>query len=90
MRPFLCFSWILLLLKGKLMQQSNEIMGFMRLDQVLKLIPVSKATWWNGCKTGRFPKPYKLAPRITAWKASDIQTYMKTCQPTSDLQIITR
>lgn len=47
--------------------------GFLRLPQVLKLIPVSKATWWNGCKSGQFPKPYKLAPRVTAWKMSDIQ-----------------
>ncbi|WP_215241178.1 helix-turn-helix transcriptional regulator [Dyadobacter helix] len=46
--------------------------GFLRLPEILKLIPVSKATWWNGCRSGRFPKPYKLAPRITAWKACDI------------------
>lgn len=52
---------------------STQLSGFLRLPDVLKLIPVSKATWWQGCKTGRFPKPYKLAPRVTAWKASDIQ-----------------
>ncbi|WP_426293304.1 helix-turn-helix transcriptional regulator [Dyadobacter endophyticus] len=46
---------------------------FLRLPEVLKLIPVSKATWWNGCRSGRFPKPYKLGPRTTAWKASEIQ-----------------
>lgn len=27
--------------------------GYMRLHQVLKLIPVSKSTWWAGCKSGR-------------------------------------
>ncbi|MGJ1334189.1 helix-turn-helix transcriptional regulator [Sphingobacterium siyangense] len=47
--------------------------SFLRLDQILQHIPVSKSTWWSGCKTGRFPKPYKIAPRITAWKTSDIQ-----------------
>ena len=47
-------------------------LGYLRLEQILKLIPVSKTTWWNGCKSGRFPKPYKLAPRITAWKASEV------------------
>ena len=46
--------------------------GFLRLPQVLKLIPVCRATWWNGCKSGRFPKPVKLGPRTTAWKAEDI------------------
>lgn len=53
-----------------------EQSGFLRLPDVLKLIPVSKATWWNGCKSGRFPKPYKLTPRTTAWKVSDIQECM--------------
>lgn len=46
--------------------------GFLRLPQVLKLIPVCRATWWAGCKAGRFPKPVKLGPRTTAWKAEDI------------------
>jgi predicted DNA-binding transcriptional regulator AlpA len=57
--------------------------GFLRLEQVLQLIPVSKATWWNGCRTGRFPKPYKLAPRVTAWKVTDIQTLLERFEPTS-------
>ena len=45
---------------------------FLRLPQVLAIIPVSKSTWWQGCKDGRFPKPVKLGPRTTAWRASDI------------------
>lgn len=56
---------------------TGEVYGFLRLPQVLELIPVSKATWWAGCKTGRFPKPYKLAPRVTAWKSSDIQEFIR-------------
>ncbi len=46
--------------------------GFLRLPQVLALIPFSKSTWWDGCRTGRFPKPVKLGPRTTAWRAEDI------------------
>jgi predicted DNA-binding transcriptional regulator AlpA len=46
--------------------------GFLRLPQVLKLIPVSKSTWWEGVKTGRFPKPVKLGPNTTAWRIEDI------------------
>lgn len=47
--------------------------GFLRLNQILKLIPVGKTTWWNGVKSGRFPKPVKLGERITAWRAEDIR-----------------
>jgi prophage regulatory protein len=48
--------------------------GFLRLPQVLALIPISKSAWWEGCKTGRYPKPVKLGPRTTVWKAEDIIT----------------
>lgn len=50
--------------------------GFMRLSQVLEVIPVSKSTWWAGVKTGRFPQPYKLDPGITVWRNDDIQAFI--------------
>jgi len=59
----------------------KQLSGFLRLEQVLQLIPVSKATWWNGCRTGQFPKPYKLSPRITAWKVIDIQQCIEQFEP---------
>jgi len=52
--------------------------GFLRLSQVLNFVPVSKSAWWQGCKTGRFPKPIKLGPRTTAWRAEDIAALVKT------------
>ncbi len=50
--------------------------GFLRLASILAPrgpIPVSKSTWWAGVKSGRFPKPVKLGPRITAWRVEDIR-----------------
>ncbi|MCK1650081.1 AlpA family phage regulatory protein [Bradyrhizobium sp. 149] len=41
-------------------------------------IPVSKSTWWAGVKSGRFPKPVKLGPRITAWRSDEIQALVAT------------
>jgi len=46
--------------------------GFMRLPQILQLIPISKSAWWQGCRDGRFPKPVKLGPKTTAWRVEDI------------------
>ena len=56
--------------------------GFLRLSQIVgnpkakppinPIYPVSKSTWWAGVKSGRFPKPVKLGPRITAWRTEDI------------------
>lgn len=53
--------------------------GLLRLSQVLAPngpIPVSKSTWWLGVRTGRYPAPVKLGPRITAWRAADIRKLM--------------
>jgi predicted DNA-binding transcriptional regulator AlpA len=59
------------------MESNIPTQGFLRLPQVLALIPVSKSTWWAGCKTGRFPKPVKLGPRTTAWRAEDIAALLE-------------
>jgi len=47
--------------------------GYLRLPQVLALFPVSRSTWWAGVRAGRYPKPVKLGPRITAWTALSIR-----------------
>ena len=54
------------------MKDQLPLTGFMRLPQILQLIPVSKSTWWQGCRDGRFPKPVKLGPKTTAWRVEDI------------------
>jgi len=61
--------------------------GFVRLGQIIgdkkaeppitALIPVGKSTWWEGVKTGRFPKPVKLGPHITAWRVEDIRALIE-------------
>ncbi|MBL4616923.1 MAG: AlpA family phage regulatory protein [Robiginitomaculum sp.] len=50
--------------------------GLVRLSQILAPrgpIPVSKSTWWQGVKDGRFPKAMKLGPRTTVWKAEEVR-----------------
>lgn len=47
--------------------------GFLRLPQVLALIPVSRSTWWAWVKVGKAPAGTKLSTRITAWKAEEIR-----------------
>ncbi len=52
------------------------VTGFVRLPSIIRPlgpIPVGKSTWWAGVKDGRFPKPVKLGPRITVWRAEDIR-----------------
>lgn len=54
--------------------------GFVRLPTILKFYPVSAASWWNGVRDGRFPKPVKLGPRTTAWRATDIRRLINDTQ----------
>ena len=44
---------------------------------VQAIIPISRAQWYAGIKTGKYPKCVKLGSRISAWKASDIQTLVE-------------
>ena len=58
--------------------------GFLRLSQIIgnpakgipPLIPVKKSTWWAGVKSGRYPQPVKLGPRVTAWRVEDLRTFI--------------
>ena len=47
--------------------------GFARLPQVLHVLGIGKTTFWEGIKTGRFPAPIKLGPRMSVWKVEDIR-----------------
>jgi prophage regulatory protein len=54
--------------------------GFLRLKSIIAPhgpIPVSKSTWWSGVAAGRYPKPVRLGPRITAWRSEDIATLIR-------------
>lgn len=61
--------------------------GFVRLGQIVgdrnadpplpAAIPVGKSTWWEGVKSGRFPKPVRLGPRTTAWRVEDIRALIE-------------
>jgi len=53
---------------------------FYRINQVLEVIPVSKTTWWNGVRDGRFPKPLRNG-RMTFWKSEDIESFIDTLNP---------
>jgi prophage regulatory protein len=52
-----------------------------RLLRIKDIIPgkihISKSSWWNGVKTGKFPKPMKLGPRTTVWREAEIDRIVR-------------
>ena len=65
--------------------------GLLRLTQIIgdkkakppvpPVIPVCKSTWWAGVKSGRYPPPVYLGPRVTAWRAVDIRALIESGSP---------
>lgn len=65
------------------MTQQLPVTGFLRLPQIIgdikavppipPIIPVSKSSWWAGCKAGKYPQPIKLGARTTVWRVEDIR-----------------
>lgn len=61
------------------MSDTNSILAkrLLRINQVLALVPIGRSSWWEGCRTGRYPKPVKLGPRTTVWRAEDIAAFIE-------------
>jgi predicted DNA-binding transcriptional regulator AlpA len=41
-----------------------------------KVLPYSATTIWRLAKAGKFPRPTKISPGVTAWKVGDIRKYL--------------
>jgi len=50
--------------------ENNE--RLLRLKDVLKLVPFSRATWWELVRAGKVPPGILIGPRMRVWKLSDI------------------
>ncbi len=50
---------------------------FLKLREVLSIIPVSRSTWYLGIRKGIYPKPVKIGKRASAWRLSDIQNLVE-------------
>lgn len=51
--------------------------GFLRMRQVLVFVPISKSTLWRRVQERAFPAPVKLSSHVTAWRAEDVQRWIR-------------
>lgn len=56
--------------------KSEPIYGYIRQKELMKILPFSPATLWRMVKAGKFVKPVKLSPRVTAWNRSDVYEWL--------------
>lgn len=45
----------------------------LRLPEVLRRLPVSRSTLYDGIKIGLYPAPIRLGKRTVAWRERDIE-----------------
>lgn len=59
--------------------------GYLRLRDIIgnrkagipALYPVSKTTLWLRIREGKFPKPVKLSPGVTAWRVEEVRALLE-------------
>ena len=56
---------------------SEGIKGFLRLNQVLAIIPVSKSSWYQGIEEGFYPAPKKIGKRSSGWSVAEIEALVE-------------
>jgi prophage regulatory protein len=49
---------------------------FVRLPELLKMVPVTKSTIYNWIRIGEFPKQRKIGHRASAWNRSEVQKWV--------------
>jgi predicted DNA-binding transcriptional regulator AlpA len=37
------------------------------------MFPLALSSWWAGVRSGLYPQPIKLGPRMTVWRAEDLE-----------------
>lgn len=57
--------------------QAIDSASYLRIRQVLELIPVSQSTIWYWCRRGTFPRPVRLSAAVSAWRAADVLDWLQ-------------
>ena len=52
----------------------KQIVGDPKSDPPIEpIIPISKSTWWEGVKSGRYPKAIKMSANTTVWREDEVR-----------------
>mgnify|MGYP000849605094 CR=1 FL=1 len=55
----------------------TDAQRLLRLRTVLTMIPVGRSTWYQGVRSGRYPKQIRLSARAVAWDRGEILELMQ-------------
>ncbi|GAB6124899.1 helix-turn-helix transcriptional regulator [Humidesulfovibrio idahonensis] len=49
----------------------------LRLPEVLSLMGISRATFYRGVKSGKYPRPLHPSERVSAWPLEEIEALLR-------------
>lgn len=58
-------------------QFASSVKRLLRIKEVLARLSISRSSFLEGCRTGRFPQPLKIGPRTTVWKSEEIDAFIE-------------
>lgn len=58
--------------------------GMSRAKDLLPFLPFGITSLWNYTKAGKFPKPIKISPTVTAWRNADVIAWLENQQAAND------
>jgi prophage regulatory protein len=58
-------------------QRSDRLL---RIPEVLAIFPVSRTTWFDGVRRGKYPRQIKIGKRCVAWREADIHDLIQRLQ----------
>ena len=55
-----------------------EELQFYRVNELTKILSVSRASIYNWLNKGTFPQPIKISDSVTVWRKSDIEDWISS------------
>ncbi|MCX7553641.1 AlpA family phage regulatory protein [Marinicella sp. S1101] len=55
----------------------NQLVKYIRWNDLKEYLPFSKSTIYSMIKEGRFPAPIKLSVRVSAWSLEDVNEWLE-------------
>ncbi|MDR2646191.1 MAG: AlpA family transcriptional regulator [Holosporaceae bacterium] len=62
---------------------AGKAYGFLRLPQVMQLVPIGKTSIYDKIKKGEFPAQIKLGTKTSVWRREDIDAYIEKMSETT-------
>ncbi|NBA93445.1 AlpA family transcriptional regulator [Pseudomonas sp. R5(2019)] len=59
------------------------VTGYLRLEQILRHVPIGRSSFLALVAAGVIPRPYKLTARCVAWRVEDVRLWLSSFRQVS-------